>query len=159
MSGFPAFPDKVKGGDPANAYSLENLQTLPATTTVWAEGNILIPNLATGEYKLCDAAGSTLKGIGIAGVGGKIAGLRMGSLYLPPCVVYSKYTQATVLKNLTFVKTRADGTFETTSVMTDAFAQILGKFGQGGGGGEGLTSSNMTDIVQNDFVKLRLLDI
>lgn len=153
MSGFPAFPSAVKGGDPAYPYSMEHLETLPAETAAWFAGAIVIPDVAAGQYKLCDANASVIKGIGVVGINGKLVNVRMGSLFLPPCTVYSKYTQAAVLKVGSFVKTRSDATWETTAITTDGFAQIMGKWKEGGGG-----SVVMTDIVQNDYVKLRLID-
>jgi hypothetical protein len=154
MAGFPALPASNKGGDPARQSDLLYLSgPLPAEAAAWFAGAIVIPDLAAGQYKLCDAAGSVLKGIGVVGVDGKAVNVRMQSIFLPPATVIVKYTQAAVLKVGSLVKTRTDATFDGTALTTDAFAQIMGKVGQGAGG-----TDVMTDIVQNDYVKLRLFD-
>ena len=154
MSGFPAFSVSNKGGDPARQLDLMFLQgPINAETAAWFAGAIVIPDLAAGQYKLCDAAASVLKGIGVVGVDGKAVNVRTATIFLPPATVIVKYTQAAVLKVGSLVKTRTDATFDGTALTTDAFAQIMAKVGQGGGG-----SDVQTDIVQNDYVKLRLFD-
>jgi hypothetical protein len=154
MSGFPAFPSVVKGGEPADVSQLQYLETKSADALVWFGGAVVIPDTVNGGWKLCDAAASVLKGIGIAHFNGKALDVRMGTFFLPPAKVIVKYTQAAALKVGQLVKTRTDATFEGTASQTDGFAEVMGKFSQGGGG----TVDLQTPVAQNEYAILRLTD-
>jgi hypothetical protein len=154
MSGFPSFPSVVKNGEPVDVSQLQHLHTEAADALVWFGGAIVIPDTVNGGYKLCDAAASVLKGIGVAHFNGKLLNARMGTLFLPPARVIVKYTQAAALKVGQMVKTRTDATFEGTALQTDGFAQVEGKWTQTGGG----TVDLQTDVVQNEYAVLRLTD-
>lgn len=147
-------PSVVKAGQPVSAKDLEFLKTLPAEAAVWNGGEVVIPDRTNGGYKKCDANGSVLKGIGIAHFNGKPLNKRMAGIFLAGAEVYVKYLGAAAMKVGNMVKTKNDGTFEATALETDGFAKIMGKLGEGGGGAGTL----MTDIVQNDWIKLLILE-
>lgn len=153
MSGFPAFPSTVKGGEPATITDLQYMDVLPADAAAWFGGAIVIPDTTNGGMELCDEAASVEKGIGIAHFNGKLVNVRMGTFFKAPAVVYSKYTQAAAIKVGWYAKTMANGLWEGSVDKANAFAKVVGKWTEGGGG----TGEPMTDIVQNEYAKLELL--
>ena len=153
MSAFPAFPSTVKGGEPATVSDLQYMDTLPADNVAWFGGAIVVPDLTNGGMKLCAGAAVVDKGIGVAHFNGKIDTAINGTFFRAPAVVYSKYTQAAAIKVGQYAKTMANGLWEGSVDKANAFAKVVGKWTEGGGG----ATEPFTTIVQNEYAKLELI--
>ena len=151
---WDTIPNSVKAGEPLDISQLQYMETGAADALAWEGGVVVIPDVTNGGMKKCDANASVLKKVGIAHFNGKAVDVRMGAYFVAPAKVWVKYVQAATLKNNTLLKTKNDGTFEATASNTDAFARILHKLGESGGG----TGELQTDIVQNDYIAIQLLE-
>jgi hypothetical protein len=121
----------------------------------WTAGEIVVQRAASGDMKKADADNIITIGSGIVAFD-KPTTDNMGTVYFAPAIVYSKYVPAAALKNLTPVATilATPGAWGG-GTDANAFAQLLGKQGQGMGSGQGF--NDYTDVAQNDICRLRLI--
>lgn len=154
-------PASVKAGDPAFGWVEQFKRAVPAKNDeAWTAGQIVVADAANNRF----AKSASQKQVGIKGIVflDKATTEDMGTIYLAPAIVYSKYLPAAALKVFSIVQTSAtaggweaktaDGTYGT-DIGSVGFAQVMGKAGQGGGG----LVNDITDIAQNEIVRLRLL--
>lgn len=156
-------PLAVKVGQPAFGWCDQYKRpVVKKTGEAWTAGEVVVANPTNGNYEKT----TSQKQVGSKGIVAfdAASGDDMGTIYVAPAVVYSKYLPAAALKNYSIVQTSAtaggweaktaDGTYadQTNSI---GFAQAVGKAGQLGGSGQG--GNDATDVAQNDLVKLRLL--
>jgi hypothetical protein len=151
---WDTIPNSVKAGEPLDISQLQYMETGAADALVWEGGVVVIPDTSGGGMKKCDANASVLKKVGIAHFAGKALNVRMGAYFVAPAKVWIKYVDATTIKNNTLLKTKNDGTLVPTSNNDDACARVLHKLGESGGG----TGELQTDIVQNDYIAIQLLE-
>lgn len=156
-------PAAVKVGDPAFGWCDQFKRTVVANSSeAWTAGDVVTHDATNGRYNKSSGA----KQVGAHGIVGKDKPSTddIGVIYFPPAIVYSKYFPAAALKNFTLVETSATaGQWQAKTadaayadmIHTVAFAQAMGKAGQGGGSGFG--GNDYTDIAQNDIVRLRLI--
>lgn len=156
-------PAAVKVGQPAFGWCEQFKFTVVSNSSeAWTAGDITVHDQTNGRFN----KSSSQKQVGIKAVVAqdKPSSDDIGVIYLAPAIVYSKYVPAAALKNFSLAQCAASaGTWEAKTadgtyadmIHTVAFAQVMGKAGQGGGSGFG--GNDYTDIAQNEIVRLRLL--
>jgi hypothetical protein len=155
-------PATVKAGQVAFDWCYQFIRPVPKKTgEAWTAGQTVVANATNGNFEKT----TSQKQVGKKGIViyDALSADDIGTIAFAPAIIYSQYLPAAALKNFSLVQTSATvGGWEAKTadaayadlIHTVAFAQVMGKAGQGMGSGQGF--NDFTDIAQNEIVRLQL---